>query len=147
MIYIKKGCIRTTTRSALTIGQASGIIDFQMRHDADGLIICTSNIDMDTDSTAKHGKPVDFGKCIHKAFRSILHINFKAANGKPFFTSAKRKDGGRERKPMLRGVIVNPLSMGRVTCECFCYRCKAFLRALLFFLHVTFTKAFARDFF
>ena len=45
---------------------------------------------------------------------------------------------------MLGGVVVNTLSMSRVTCECFCYRCKAFLRALLFFLHVTFTKVYAK---
>ena len=68
------------------------------------------------------------------------------ADRESFLTSAERKDRGREGKPMLGGVVVNTLSMSRVTCECFCYRCKAFLRALLFFLHVTFTKAFTRNF-
>ena len=114
---------------------------------AEGLVNTLSEVNWLSMLGGGVGIHVDIRSADDKSVGVMPHLKiYDAADRESFLTSAERKDRGREGKPMLGGVVVNTLSMSRVTCECFCYRCKAFLRALLFFLHVTFTKAFTRNF-
>ena len=125
MVDREEGGVGAAAGRTLTVGEAGGVVDLEVRHHAHGLLVGRADADVDAHAAAEHGEAVDLGERLDEAFGAVVHVGEIARDGKPAARAAEGENGRRKGKPV-------------AACG---HELEALLRTLLVRAHVAFAKA------
>ena len=141
MVDREEGGVGAAAGRTLTVGEAGGVVDLEVRHHAHGLLVGRADADVDAHAAAEHGEAVDLGERLDEAFGAVVHVGEIARDGKPAARAAEGENGRRKGKPVAACVFVDAGGVLRVRAEGLGHELEALLRTLLVRAHVAFAKA------